>query len=396
MSRRAFLQFLEAETKNLRQAGLIRPEIELKAPPSAIMRIGDRDFVSYLSSDYLGLANHPEVKRAANAATEAWGVGVAGARALAGTIALHGELERAIVKLTGAEDALVFPSGHHAAAGLFEALLGDRDYIFADEMVRPSVADGIRLSRARAYSYRNSDTEHLADRLKRSRAARFRVIATDGAFPVTGRVADLQKIYELAQKYHAIVVVDDTHGLGVLGPRGGGSHALAGIREGIDVVMSSFGAALGGGAGGFVAGRSAIVSWLRQKSRTHLTSTALAPGPAAAALKAIEIVQSDPSLHVVLGERLQVLRDAMTKDAGVIPDTVHPAVSVLLRNAVLAQKLTDRLYRQGIFALGYCHPIVPEGDARLSLRVTIGHANKDLEATAKAVGEGMRELKIQL
>jgi glycine C-acetyltransferase len=396
VSARAFLEFLEVETENLRQAGLVRPELELSTPQGPNIRAGERDLVNFASRDYLGLASHREVKKAATAAIETWGAGLASPRAAVGTLPLHLDLERAIAKHLGTEDALVYASGHHADTGLFESLLGDRDYVFCDEMARPSLADGIRLCRARAYAYRNNDMEHLEDRLKRSRAARFRIIATDGVFPITGRVAKITEIYALAARYRAIVVVDDSEGIGVVGDWGRGAHAVAEIPDGIDVVTGSFGHALGGGAGGFVAGRKTIVAWLRQKSRSHLASTALAPGAAAAARKAIELLGSEPGLRRALDTNLQTFKEAMARDAGLIVDVTHPAISVLVRNAVLAQRLTDFLYRRGIFAIGYCHPVVPEGEARLCLRVTGRHRPEELEAAARAIGEGMKELKIPL
>lgn len=396
MSRSALQTYIEAETKSLRQGGLLRPELRLTTPQGPVIRAADQEIVSFASNDYLGLATHPEVKKAASSAIETWGVGLASPRAMVGTLALHQELESVLAKLLGTEDALVYASGHHANTGLFEAMLGDRDYVFCDEMMRPSLADGIRLSRARAYGYRNNDMEHLEDRLKRSRAARFRIIATDGVFPVTGRVANLSAIYELAAKYHATVVVDDSQGLGVLGGAGEGTHASLALEGKIELVTGSFGNALGGGAGGFAAGRAPLINWLRQKSRSHLTSTALTPSAVAVALKAIELCRTQPQLRKTLNAKLQIFKDGMTKDAGLIPDVTHPAVSVLTRNAVATQRLADMLYRQKMFAIGYCHPVVAEGDARLGIRITAQHSDKDLEAAAKAIGDGMKELKIQL
>jgi glycine C-acetyltransferase len=361
-----------------------------------VLRIGATRLVNFASSDYLGLSNHAAVKRASIQAVETWGAGLASSRAAVGASRLHVELERAVAKLVGAEDALVSASGYHANASIFEALLNDRDYVFCDEMMRPGLADGVRLSRARAYAYRNCDMDHLEDRLKRSRVARFRVIATDGVFPVTGRVAPLAEIHALAAKYQAVVVVDDSEGMGVLGPRGQGSHASAGLSEKIDVVTASFGKALGGGAGGFVAGPSTLVGWLRQKARPHLASTSLAPAAAAAALKAIEVLAAEPALGGALDENKRVFRQAMEKDAGLLVDSTHPAISVLVRNAILAQRMTDFLYQRGVFAIGYCHPVVPEGEARICLRLTAKHDAKDLENTARAIGQGMKELGIQL
>jgi glycine C-acetyltransferase len=396
VSRRALLQYVETETANLRQAGLLRRDVELPGPQAPILRIGDARLVNFASSDYLGLSNHAEVKRAAIQAVEAWGVGLASPRTAVGTSRLHAELERALAKLVGTEDALVCASGYHADAGLFESLLTDRDYVFCDEMIRPAFADGIRLCRARVYAYRNGDMDHLEDRLKRSRAARFRVIATDGVFPITGRIADLEAIHALAAKYHAIVAVDDSEGIGVLGSRKEGTHGAAGLSDRIDLVAASFGKALGGGAGGFVAGPGALVGWLRQKSRTHVSSTALAPSAAAAALKAIELLRADPAPGNALEANKRVFKDAIAKDAGLLVDAAHPAISVLVRNAILAQRLTDFLVQRGVFAIGYCHPVVPEGEARICFRVTARHDANDLESAARAIGEGMKELKIQL
>jgi glycine C-acetyltransferase len=396
MTARAFLQFLEAETKNLQQAGLIRPALELETPQGPVVRVADRELTNFASSDYLGLASHREVKKAAAAAIETWGIGVSSPRTAVGTLGLHLELERAVAKLVGAEDALVYGSGHHADTGVFESLVGDRDFIFCDEMARPSLADGVRLSRARAYAYRNNDMAHLEDRLKRSRAARFRIIATDGVFPTTGQTANLTEIYALAARYRATVVTDDSEGIGVLGDGGGGTHAGAKLPDGIDVVTGSFGHALGGGGGGVVAGKSTIVGWLRQKSRPHLASTALSPGAIGAAKKAIELLSAEPGLLRALDANVKVFKAAMELHAGLVMDGAHPAMSVLVRNAVLAQKLTDFLYRKGIFVIGYCHPLVAEGEARISVRITGRHREPDLEKVARAIGEGMKELKIQL
>jgi glycine C-acetyltransferase len=215
-------------------------------------------------------------------------------------------------------------------------------------------------------------------------------------FPMTGQVAKIAEIYALAAKYRAMVVVDDSEGIGVLGDRGEGAHGLDPLPDGIDVATGSFGAALGGGAGGFVAGRKTVVSWLRQKSRSHAASAALAPGAVAAARKAIELVGIEPDLRATLLANLRTFKEAMARDAGLLVDITHPATTVLVRNAVLAQRLTDFLYRRGIFAIGYCHPVVPEGEARLCLRVTARHRAEDLEKAAKAIGEGMKELKIPL
>jgi glycine C-acetyltransferase len=396
VSNSALLEFLEAETKNLRHAGLVRRELELTTPQGPQVKVADRELVNFASSDYLGLAGHTEIKKAAVAAIQEWGVGLASPRMASGTLALHAELERSLAKMLGTAQALVYASGHHANTGLFESLLSDRDYVFCDEMIRPSLADGIRLCRARVYAYRNNDMEHLEDRLRRSRAARFRMIATDGVFPLTGRIAKLSDIYALAAKYKAAVVVDDSQGLGVLGDQGEGTHAALSLETKVDMVTGSFGNALGGGAGGFIAGGTTVLAWLRQKSRSHLSATALAPAAVATARKALELLPIEIPARNKLGENLRALREAFEKHAGLTVETPHPAVSVRIGNAIAAQRLTDHLFRQGIFAIGYCHPVVPEGEARISLRVTARHTARDVEGAAAAIGEGMKALKISV
>jgi glycine C-acetyltransferase len=394
MRNSAFLEFLGTEAKHLEQAGLLRKEPLLSGPPGPTITVGDRELINFASSDYLGLSQHPEVKKAAISAIETWGIGVASPRMAAGTLPLHAELERALAQFLGTGDALVYPSGYHANTGLFESLLSDRDYLFCDELIRPSLADGVRLARARVYSYRNQDMEHLEDRLRRSRAARFRVIVTDGIFPLSGLVANLRDIYGLAAKYNALVVVDDSQGIGVVGDSGGGTHDLLGLVDRIDVVTGTFGAALGGGAGGFVAGRKEVVGWLRQKSRSYLSSTALPPASVAAAHTALELVRAEPQLREQLAMNVKLFRDALAEHGLWTAEGDHPAVAVLIRHAVAAQRLTDFLYKKGVFAIGFCHPVVPEGAARIRAQVTVRHTQKALSKAADAFAEGATELKI--
>jgi glycine C-acetyltransferase len=394
MRNSAFLEFLGTEAKHLEQAGLLRHEPMLTTPPGPTIRIGDRELLNFASSDYLGLSQHPAVKKAAVQAIEQWGVGLASPRMAAGTLPLHAELEKELAKFLGTGDALVFPSGYHANTGLFESLLSDRDYLFCDELVRPSMADGIRLCRARVYSYRNQDMEHLEDRLRRSRAARFRIIATDGVFPLSGLTANLREIYGLAAKYNALVVVDDSQGVGVVGENGRGTHDALGLGDRIDLVSGTFGAALGGGAGGFVAGRREVVTWLRQKSRAYLSSTALPPVAVAAALESLSLLRSEPQLKEQLEMNVKMFRDALAEHGLWTAEGDHPAVAVLIRHAVAAQRLTDFLYRKGVFCVGFCHPVVPEGAARIRAQITVRHTQKALSQAADAFAEGATQLKV--
>ena len=315
-----------------------------------------------------------------------------------GTLALHVELERAVAALLGTEDALVYaervPRRRRASSS---PLLGDRDYVFCDEMTGPSLADGVRLCRARVYAYRNNDMDHLEDRLKRSRAARFRVIATDGVFPITGQIARLSDITRSRRSITRssssttarASAFSATDGRGTFG--GGASPTQDRPRHRL-VRRTRWAAAPAASS----PGRVRIVGWLRQKSRPHLASTALAPVAAATARKAIELLGTETQLRGRLTTNLRVFKEAMSRDAGLLIEPEHPAISIVVRGAVLAQRLTDYLYRRGIFAIGYCHPVVPEGDARVGIRISAGHSREDLEALAKAIGQGMKDLKIPL
>jgi glycine C-acetyltransferase len=378
---------LALEMQRLDLAGLIRRELPLVTPEGPKITIGAKELINLASNDYLGLATHPEVKREAIGAVEKWGVGVAGPRMASGSTALHGELELALATFLGVPDALLFASGYHAATGLFEPLLSDRDYVFVDELCRPAIADGLRLSRARVYSYRNRDLEHLEERLKRSRAARFRVIVTDGVFPLSGQTADLLEIYRLSSRYEAMVAVDDSHGIGVLGEGGRGTHAHLGLTERIDVITGSLACALGGGAGGFVAGKKEIVSWLRQKSRPHLATTAVAPSTCAAVLKSLDLLRTEPQRRERVLENAKIFQDAIADHGLWTAEGEHPAVAVLVRETALAQRLTDQLFKRGVFAVGFCYPVVPEGQARVRAQVHVEHTKSDLQRVADLFAE---------
>jgi glycine C-acetyltransferase len=391
---RSVYDLLATEAKHLQQAGLFRRDPQLATAHGAGIQIGDKELLNLASSDYLGLSTHPEVKQAAITALERWGMGLCAPRVAGGTTSLHTELELTLATFLGVDEALVYASGYHAATGLFESLLGDRDYVFCDEQIQPALADGIRLSRARVYSYRNRDLIHLEDRLKRSRAARFRVIVTDGVFPLSGLTADLVEIHRLATRYEALVAVDDTHGIGVLGELGRGTHHHLGLQERIHVVTGSLDCALGGGAGGFVAGRREVIAWLRQKSRPHLAAAALSPAVCAAVLKSLDLLRAEPERQVTLNANAKALRDALADHGLWTAESSHPAVAVLLRDAVAAQRLTDLLYKKGVFAVGFCHPVVPEGQARIRAQVTAHHTKADIAHAAAMFKEGADQLMI--
>ncbi len=393
MSKR-ILTFLSTEVQNLEQAGLLRREIAVQSPPGPIVTVGNKELLNLATGDYLGLAGHAGVKRAAKTAIDAFGVGTASPRMVTGTLPIHLELERALTRFLHTEETVVLGSGYHANTGLFESLLSDRDYIFCDEETHPSLADGVRLSRAKVFSYRTNDMDHLEDRLKRSRAARFRFIVTDGVLPLAGLVANLKAIYDLAQKYDALVVVDDGQGVGVLGATGRGAHEELGLGSQIDLLTGTFSNALGGGAGGYVSGRRDIITWLRQKSRPYLVSAALAPAAAAAALEALRACEAETGLRTELRQNIELTRTTLTERGFKITGGQHPILIVLTGDAVATQRMSDLLYRKGILVMGFCHPVVPEGAARLRLQISAKHAQRALRNAIHAMEEARRELKL--
>ncbi len=390
---KSILKLLTTEATHLEQAGLLRREPVLQTPQGPTLEIGGKELLNLASNDYLGLTNHTELKKAAKSAIDSHGVGLGSPRMVGGNLPVHAELEAALTKWLGAEDTLLFPSGYHAGTGLLESFLGERDYVFCDEQTHPSLADGVRLSRARVLSFRSDDMDHLEDRLKRSHAARFRVIATNGVFPLSGTTANLAAICALGEKYDALVVIDDRHGIGVHGTLGRGTADKLGVLGKVDAVTGTFGVTLGGGAGGFVSGRKAIIGWLRQKSRPHLVSTSLPPASAAAALKAVELLSSDESFRESLSKNVKLFRGDLSAAGLDVIDSDHPIVCVLSADAVTTQRATDLLFKKGIFAMGFCHPSVPEGAARIRAQVTAKHSQKALKGAAATFAEAVREAK---
>jgi glycine C-acetyltransferase len=388
-------EYLRNEAAYLEEAGLMRQEVVVEAPPGTMITLGKRPLLNLCSTDYLGLSTNPEVKRAAMAALDYFGLGPGASRLLAGTLPLHVQLEKALTQFLGTEDTLVFPSGYHAATGVFEALLNDKDQLFCDEQLQVGVADGVRLSRARVFQYRSRDVHDLEDRLRRSRAARFRVIVTDGVFPLEGSTALLSAICSLAQKYDAMVVVEDSHGIGVLGPGGRGTAAQYGVTTDLGLIIGGFAQTLGGGEGGFVSGASEVVTWLRQKSRPHLTANALSPASTAAALKALELAAAGAELRTKLQHNAQLFRDGLTQAGFLLGGaTEHPSIPIMLGDAISTQRMADLLFRKGVFAMGFCHPVVPEGAARIRAHVTVKHGEKEIRTAITAFAEAGRELRL--
>jgi glycine C-acetyltransferase len=364
---KAHMAMLAAESKKLEQAGLYRPET-----------IHPAHIADLTTQDYLGLAADPRIAAAAKAALDSHGLGVASSRAFTGTREIHRDLEQAVARFLQVPDAIVLGSGYLANIGFYEALFDSRDCLFCDALVHPSTAEGIRLSSATAFPFHNSDVDDLEDKLRRSRSARFRAIVTDGVFPFDGRVAELDGICALAEKYDAMVVVDDSLGIGALGETGRGTRELRGMIPRVDVVIGTFGKALGGAGGGFIAGRREVIGWLRQKATPYLFSAALAPPLAAAAREAVAILERGEAPLARLRQNIAVIKKELELRGFKILGGDHPSLGVFVGGVIALQKLVNSLYERGIHVQGVCYPVVAEGQARIRLEISARHTEQDL------------------
>ena len=385
---RALLRHLSSETSKLQQAGLFRAEV-----PAAEAN-QDADAIVFTNGDVLGLRRRPEIVDAAVEALRAEGYGPSSARSFGGTLALHHALERKLADFIGLPDALVYSNGYATNVGLFDVLFDARDYVLVDAAIHPSVAEGIRLSGARALPYRSEDLEHLEDRLRRSRTARFRLIATDGVFPLSGNVARLDEVCGLARRYDALVMVYDALGVGVLGSEQRGTAELHGVASRIDIVTGGFGDVLGGGFGGYAAGRSEVVSWLRQKSTPYLFAGPLTPADAGAATAALDLVTKKAALVGDVLARTQRLKETLTEKGFEVDGGGHAILTVGVGNAVTLQRLVDALSEQRVFVQGMCYPVVPENSARIQLKMTTAHTEAVLEAAVERLVQAAHTLQL--
>lgn len=375
------------ELDALKAQNLYKTERLIAGPQGPVVRLDDgREVVNLCANNYLGLAQHPAVLAAAHAALDRFGYGMASVRFICGTQTVHRELEKALAAFLGTEDAILYSSCFDANGGVFEALLDERDAVISDGLNHASIIDGIRLSKARRYRYANGDLDELEDRLKEARDARRRLIVTDGVFSMDGYIARLAEIRALADRYDALLMVDDSHGVGVLGPGGRGSHEALGLLGRVDILSGTLGKALGGASGGYIASSSAVVGWLRQRSRPYLFSNTLAPPIAAASLLALEIVRQEPERRARLHENARRLREGLLARGFEVLPGEHPIVPVMMGAAERAQRFAARLLDEGVYAVGFFYPVVPEGRARIRLQVSAAHEPATLERALEAFG----------
>jgi glycine C-acetyltransferase len=389
----AMREHIAAELQGIREAGLFKGERVITSPQEAHIKVsGGRDVLNMCANNYLGLADHPEIVAAAHAALDRWGYGMSSVRFICGTQEVHKQLEAKISEFLGTEDTILYSSCFDANGGLFETLLAAEDAVISDELNHASIIDGVRLCKAERYRYRNNDMADLEAKLKDAAGARFRMIATDGVFSMDGYIANLKEICNLAEKHDALVMVDDSHAVGVVGKTGRGTHEFNGVMDRVDVITGTLGKALGGASGGYTSGRKEIVDLLRQRSRPYLFSNTLAPVIAATSLKAIDILTSSGELLDRLRENARIFREGMTAHGFTLPPGEHPIIPVMLGDAVLAQNMAARLLEKGVYVIGFSFPVVPQGKARIRVQVSAAHTPADLEFAVNAFAEVKREL----
>jgi glycine C-acetyltransferase len=389
----AFKKHLDAQLTAIQSAGTYKRERVIITPQGTTIRVADgQPVLNLCANNYLGLAQHPAVAAAAKEAIDRWGYGMASVRFICGTQDVHKQLEAKLTEFLGTEDTILYSSCFDANGGLFETLLGPEDAVISDELNHASIIDGIRLCKAQRYRYANNDLADLEVRLKEAAGARFRLIATDGVFSMDGYIANLAGICNLADKYQALVMVDDSHAVGFMGKRGRGTHEYNNVMGRVDVLTGTMGKALGGASGGYVSGRKEIVELLRQRSRPYLFSNTLAPAIAGATLKVLELLSASTALRDKLEANTKFFRDGMAKlGFNILPGT-HPIVPVMLGDAALASKFADAMLAKGVYVIGFSYPVVPQGKARIRTQLSAAHTTADLEKALAAFGDVKREM----
>lgn len=373
---------------SIREAGLYKSEREITTRQNSQIEVASGDLVLNLcANNYLGLASHPEIIEAAHDALDKWGYGLSSVRFICGTQTIHRELESALSDFLGTEDTILYSSCFDANGGLFETLLGPEDAIISDSLNHASIIDGVRLCKAQRFRYANNDLEDLEAKLKEASSARHKLIATDGVFSMDGSIADLEGICDLADKYDALVMVDDSHAVGVIGENGRGTHEHCGVMGRVDIITGTLGKALGGASGGYTSGKKEIVELLRQRSRPYLFSNSLAPVICAASLKALKLVQRDSSLLDRLRENTAFFRSEIEKTGLKVLPGEHPIVPVMLGDAKLASKMADALLEEGIYVIGFSFPVVPQGKARIRTQISAAHSKEELQLAAEKFGK---------
>ena len=392
---RRFLDSLATQVDEIREAGLYKKERVIESPQGAQIRVRPGDeVINFCANNYLGLSDHPEVVRAAHAALDRWGYGMSSVRFICGTQDIHTELEERITRFLGTEDTILYSSCFDANGGLFETILTEQDAVISDALNHASIIDGIRLSKAKRLRYANNDMADLERQLEAAKDARFKLIATDGVFSMDGIVADLGGICDLADRHGALVFVDDSHAVGVMGPNGRGSHEARGVMGRVDILTGTLGKALGGASGGYTSGRREIVELLRQRSRPYLFSNTLAPVIAATSIAVLDLLESTKALRDTLFANARRFRDGMTKAGFRVIPGEHPIVPVMLGDAKLATAMADRLLGEGIYVIAFSYPVVPRDQARIRVQLSAAHEPAHVDRAVEAFTKVGRALGV--
>jgi glycine C-acetyltransferase len=368
----------------VREAGLYKSELVMTTPQGAHVDVAEQgELLNLCANNYLGLANHPAIVAAAHEALDRWGYGMASVRFICGTQALHRELEERLSEFLGTDDTILYSSCFDANGGLFEALLGEEDAVISDQLNHASIIDGIRLCKARRLRYANGDMDELEARLEEASDARYRLIATDGVFSMDGYLAQLDRICDLAERHDALVMVDDSHAVGVVGPGGRGTPEHHGVIERVDILTGTLGKAIGGASGGYVSARREIVELLRQRSRPYLFSNSVAPPVVAASIRALELIETSHELRDRLRENTAHFRARMTELSFDVLPGDHPIVPVMIGDEVTAAAFSARLVELGVYAVSFSFPVVPRGAARIRTQMSAAHSTEDLDFAAE-------------
>lgn len=387
--------FLAAQLAEIKDAGLYKSERVIESPQDARIEVSDQRVLNLCANNYLGLSDHPAIVEAAQKGLNDWGYGLSSVRFICGTQTIHKELERKLSEFLGTEDTILYTSCFDANGGLFETILGAEDAVISDELNHASVIDGIRLSKAQRFRYKNGDMNDLEEKLKEAaNSARFRMIATDGVFSMDGYIAKLPEICDLAEKYEAMVMIDDSHAVGFMGAGGRGTHEHHNVMERIDVITGTLGKALGGASGGYTSGRKEIIQLLRQRSRPYLFSNSVAPPIVAASIKALDMLTESTKLRDKLHHNTRYFRESLSVIGLETVPGEHPIVPVMLGDASLASQMADILLGKGVYVIGFSFPVVPKGKARIRTQVSASHTREDLDFAVAKFAEAKAELGI--
>ena len=390
-----FKDHLLDEIENTKKSGLYKSERIIKSPQSSLIETSEKkEIINLCSNNYLGLSSHPEVTKAAKDAIDTHGFGMSSVRFICGTQDIHKELENKISSFLGMEDTILYAAAFDANGGVFEPLFGPDDAIISDQLNHASIIDGIRLCKAQRHRYLHNDMSDLEEKLKETSHCRARIIVTDGVFSMDGTIAQLDKISELAKKYDALVMSDECHSTGFIGEKGRGVHELKNVMGKVDIITGTLGKALGGASGGFTSSKKEVIEILRQKSRPYLFSNTLAPSIVGASLKVFELIENDNSLIKNLQKNTKYFREEMKNLGFDIVDGSHPIVPIMLYDAVLAKKMSEKLLEKGVYVIGFYFPVVPKDLARIRVQLSAGHTIEQLEKAINSFKEVGKELKV--